>query len=317
MTGKIAGVFTTFNRCETCLECVRRLLAQERSVDLIVVVDNGSTDGTVEAVHAAFPNEERLRMVSLKGNPGNPAGIAAGMGVALEAGAEAVWILDDDSWPQAEALRHLLRVETDEHTVAGSLVLDPATGELAWPYGLVQPGARGIARQRKDLPDASAFATRGIWLGALVPRQVIEAVGLPDERLFLRGEDEEYPARIARRGYRFVCVRDSILEHPTPENLRCLRMFGRNFFYQQGLPLWKGYYMIRNQAYVRRKYGHGIPGGMLTAVGGIVLALGFAVGTDDRKAARCLTYLKAGWHGLTGRLGKRVPPPGDADNGIR
>ena len=71
-----------------------------------VVVDNGAHWDVTELA-AQFP-AATIRVVAMGGNQGSAAGFAAGMSRALEAGAEMIWLLDDDNRPQAGALATLL-----------------------------------------------------------------------------------------------------------------------------------------------------------------------------------------------------------------
>ena len=120
--------------------------------------------------------------------------------------------------------------------------------------------------------------------------------------LFIRGEDEEYPARIRQAGFRFYCVKDSIIEHPGMRH-KHLAVGGVNFFYETGVAPWKAYFLIRNHVYVRRKYtAAGKLTGLVRAAGTIVLAIMSALLYDNHKLRRVLLYSRAGWHGLLGRL---------------
>ncbi len=307
---KVAAVLATRDRKETCLRCLERLLGQSAPLFKIVVVDNASSDGTGKAIAERHGGAPALLLIESRENLGNPEGIAVAMQTALAEGADAAWILDDDSWPREDALENLLAVAGAPGWIAGSLVLEPASGNPSWPYGIPGTGPMRMAATLAELPAGASFETRGMWLGALIPRQVIEEVGLPDGRLFLRGEDEDYPARLRKAGYRFLCIRGSVLEHPSPRGLQQIRLFGRHFFYEPSLPLWKAYYMVRNQAYVRMRYGRSRLSGAMVAMGGVALAMAMAAAADDRKAARIATYARAGWHGMTGRLGKTMLPPG-------
>ena len=71
----------------------------------MVVVDNASTDGTADAVAGAHPDVQLLR---LDHNTGGAGGFAAGIAAALADDAELIWLMDDDTVPEAGALDELL-----------------------------------------------------------------------------------------------------------------------------------------------------------------------------------------------------------------
>lgn len=302
---KTAAVLATYNRKEICANCVGHLLAQSAPLAGIFIADNGSTDGTVAHLRARFPATPSLRILEMGENLGNAGGIAAAMRQALKEEAEAVWILDDDAWPRPDALETLLSAKMEDKDVPGSFVIDPVTEEPSWPYAILENGRQRIARLRAEIPAAGTFRVRGTWLGALVPRNLVEEIGLPDARLFIRGEDEEYPARLRAAGYRFFCVVESVVEHPAAGPLDRVTLLGKNFFYEPDLPLWKAYYATRNQVYVRRLYASSWIGGIFSAVGTVVLAIVFALVSDDAKMSRVKVLLQAGFDGFRERLGKR------------
>jgi rhamnopyranosyl-N-acetylglucosaminyl-diphospho-decaprenol beta-1,3/1,4-galactofuranosyltransferase len=303
----VAAVYATFNRRELALRCVEGLLNQTAPLSQIIVVDNGSTDGTA-ASFESHRNRGNVTLIPLTENIGNPGGIKVAMEHALSNGARWIWILDDDAMPHPQALEKLIAHATGEEAVFSSHVIDPETGDPSWPYLSLLKEERKLVSKKEELPEQVLFEVRGAWLGALVPRRLIEKAGLPNPGLFIRGEDEEYPARLKRAGCRFYCVKDSILEHPAAPKLIHFTLFGRHFFYEPGLPLWKAFYLVRNQTYVRREYGGGLFHGWLGAFGSALLFLLMGLVADDQPLKRLPLYLKASLDGLTGRLGKRTGP---------
>jgi len=283
-----------------CLEC---LTGQSRKLFRIVVADNNSSDGTPAEIRKQYGNDSTIDLMALPSNLGNSGGIRIAIQRALESGAEAVWILDDDSWPRPETLETLLAHYNPEQ-VFSSLVFDSTKNDLSWPYMLMNPKPH-LIDCFKNLPGEEVFEIRGAWLGALISRQIIESAGLPDERLFIRGEDEEFPLRIKKLGYRFFCVKNSLLDHPAPNKLIRLRMFNVNFFYEPKLAGWKAYYMVRNRVFIYRKYSPLWIGGVAKGLGSVALAICVALLRDDQKLKRVLLYLRAGWDGMTNQIMKR------------
>jgi GT2 family glycosyltransferase len=306
---KIAAVFSTCNRADLALACLEHLSQQTLPADRIYVADNASGDQTAAKIREQFGTRLPVQVISLEENLGNPAGIQVAMREALSQGADWVWILDDDAWPRPEALETLVRAGLNEQTVYSSLVIDPKANDLAWPYLAVRCEAPSLAMHLKDLPKGEdLFETKGAWLGALVPATIVREVGEVNPGLFIRGEDEDYPARIRAQGFRFLCVVGSVVEHPSPAKLVRFGLFGKNYFYEPRLPLWKAYYAVRNQVYVRKTYAANALTGNFFGIGSWLLSLVCCLALDDKKWARTGVHLKAGIHGLTGKLGKQVAP---------
>ena len=98
----IIAVVVTYNR----LNLLKRnigCLKQNKPVSSIVVVNNGSTDGTTE-----WLKEQTDLIVIHQSNVGGAGGFCTGMEYAYRAGADWVWCMDDDVFPRADCLDELL-----------------------------------------------------------------------------------------------------------------------------------------------------------------------------------------------------------------
>ena len=93
MSDKVCAVVVTYNRKELLRQCLHSVLQQTRPLDCILVVDNASTDGTLDLLNAEFSNVEQLKLPT---NTGGAGGFKAGMQWAYCKGYEWVWVMDDD-----------------------------------------------------------------------------------------------------------------------------------------------------------------------------------------------------------------------------
>jgi rhamnopyranosyl-N-acetylglucosaminyl-diphospho-decaprenol beta-1,3/1,4-galactofuranosyltransferase len=297
-TLRIAAVFATMNRSETALQCVKALAAQTRPPEWVVVADNASTDDSASALEALTGLPFVLNVLRLPENLGNAGAVRKAMEMSYERGADAVWILDDDSWPQPPALAAMFDKPWDARVVRHPLQIDPKTGRFTWPLQVARTdGGWQLVDAPDDLPAGDFIRTRITWTGALVPREVRETVGPVMAELFIRGEDEEYPWRIEQAGFTQEAVRSSLMDHPGPENLIRIRLFGRHFFFERGLADWKLFYKVRNMVWLKRQQS-GLCKALATA------SLYAAAVLFYEKPRRLGLILQAVWDGMTGRLGK-------------
>ena len=102
----VVAVVVTWNRHDLLLEVLSALRSQTVPVSRVVVVDNASTDGTAETLRA---QGEDVVTVTARTNTGGAGGFAIGIRRALELGCDAVWLMDDDTVPEPEALAALVR----------------------------------------------------------------------------------------------------------------------------------------------------------------------------------------------------------------
>lgn len=248
---KIAAVFASYNRRELALECVRRLRSQSRPPEMVVVADNGSTDGSVEALGEL--GWSAVRIIGTGANLGNAGAIRIAMDEAFGFGADAVWILDDDSWPRRRALESLIAGKWSPRVVRHALQVDPESGGLTWPMWVEVGGGWRLVHEAHEVPELDRCKSKASWTGALIPREVWSEVGPVQGDLFIRGEDEEYPWRIREAGYGFELVRGCILDHPGPREPVHWSFLGKHFFYERGLADWKLYYKVRNMVWLKKR----------------------------------------------------------------
>ncbi len=294
----VAAVFATMNRRATALGCIKSLALQTRPPDLVVVADNVSTDGSPEALEHLTDLPFELLVIRMTDNLGNAGGVRDAMDLAFSRQMDAVWILDDDSWPRADALAEMLSKPWNPTVVRHAIQIDPRTGRFTWPLQ-VDDGRGGwhLVESTGELPAVDFIRSRIAWTGALVPREVRETTGPVNADLFIRGEDEEYPLRIERAGFSQEAVKKAVLDHPGPDNLVRWTFFGKKLFFERDLADWKLYYKVRNMVWLK-----GSQQGGLQAIR-MALAYALAAAWIDG-VQRLPLVLEAAHDGWRGKLGK-------------
>ncbi len=242
----VGAVIVTFNRLDKLQVVLDRVVHQTTPAGWIVLVDNASTDGTAEYL-ASDPFPGRLHVISLPENTGGSGGFSTGMARALELGAEYVWLMDDDCYPELDALEQLVggyeravEVASSEITFACSLVKfrDGSAAEMnipwpAWNWGeLVAKGENLVTIRTCS------------FVSALYPRSTIERLGLPFSEYFIWFDDAAY-ALLASRIGPGVQVLDSVVSHDMAENKAV------NFTQVDDANVWKFAYGARNEASFR------------------------------------------------------------------
>jgi GT2 family glycosyltransferase len=197
-----------------CLDLVR---AQRRPPERVLVVDNASTDGTVTMMKEQYGEVDVLALPVNKGGAG---GFYEGIKRAHADGAQWLWLLDDDTMPEADALGKLL--------AASSVCLDgrPPTllaSKVSWRAGglhpmnfptlTVRPLERVIAAARCGTMPLRAST----FVSLLVHRGVIDRHGLPRKEFFLWSDDIEYTSRAIIGGEPGLFVPASAVLHDTPD----------------------------------------------------------------------------------------------------
>jgi hypothetical protein len=214
---RLAVVILNTNRRDDTLTCLASLSANTYPEISIIVLDNASTDGSVEAVQAAYPAVQILELTENKGYAGNNnAGIAA----ALEQGADWVVVLNEDTVLDPECVNRLVAVgERDpEIGIIGPLVYHhDEPGVIQSAGGTFGPGWSAVHLGQNE-PDQGQFTTprRVAWISGcciMVRREVIEQVGMLDERFFYYWEETDWCLSASEGGWKIVQVPNAKLWH--------------------------------------------------------------------------------------------------------
>ncbi len=298
----IAAIFATMNRAKVAVECLRLLSIQSQRPGKLFVTDNASSDDTAELLESASREHGMvLCLIRSAENLGNAGGIKLAMEKAFEEGFDAVWILDDDSWPEERTLQELLESGAPEDGIRTSIVLAPDSNEVSWPCEVI--GGRSHWETLGEASRVSAerlVQVRRSWLGALIPRSAYENVGPLNGDLFLRGEDEDYPRRLEKAGYRFWMAPASILRHPVAGPVVSVTLGDYKLWLEHNLQGDKLYYRIRNMLWIKRDES-GPLWSMLLAAGYLFLLL-----RSFRPLRPALqVFREAVLDAFAGRLGKR------------
>ncbi len=293
----IGAVFATMNRASTAEACVRALALQTRPPELVVVADNVSSDGTADRLEAMTDLPFQLVVIRMKENRGNAGGVEEAMELAFARGADFVWILDDDSVPRKEALQALLSVDLEPSVVRHAMQIDPKSGRLTWPMWVRCEREWSLVEELGKFSGKDWIETRASWTCAMISREVREAVGPVNGALFIRGEDEEYPWRIAQAGFTFAGVTGAVMDHPGPENIVRWSCFGKNLFMERSLADWKLYYKTRNMVWLKRQ--------QTGSLGAIAMAAAYAVAVfwidGPSRFPLVWSAVRDGWSGRLGR----------------
>ena len=242
---RAAAVVVTYNRLELLRQCVQALRNQSAACD-ILIVDNASTDGTARWL----ASQPELTCRNTGSNLGGAGGFNYGMRWAVEAGYDYVWVMDDDTLPQPDALQKLL--EADE-------VLKGSYGWLSSVVLWTDGSDCKMNRQKLKKSGHEYFpllqyglvqAEQATFVSLFLRAETICRFGLPIKEFFIWGDDIEFTRRIAIRGGlpSFVAGCSQVV-HATKNNV------GSNVALDDTARIGRYFYAFRNEAYLYRQEG--------------------------------------------------------------
>jgi rhamnopyranosyl-N-acetylglucosaminyl-diphospho-decaprenol beta-1,3/1,4-galactofuranosyltransferase len=247
----VAAVIVTRHRPELLRKSLRAVAEQARPVDVVVVVDNGA-DAVTEAVVRECPVETVY--VPSQANLGGAGGFALGLLTALARGADWVWCADDDGRPGGPDVLSVLLEEAQRRDLAE---ISPAVVDEADPRRLAFPLRRGLRWRRSVAdfaPDEFLPSYASLFNGALFRADAFWAIGVPDLRLFIRGDETEIHRRLGRSGLRFgTTMRVSYLHPQGGEEF--LPILGGRLSAQYPNDDVKRFFVYRNRGYLMAQPG--------------------------------------------------------------
>lgn len=199
---RVSVVVITHNRCKELDRTLCRL-AEMPEKPRVIVVDNASSDGTVDMVRSCHPGVTLL-------TPGTNLGaVGRNLGVHLSL-TPYVAFCDDDTWYDPGALRHaadLLDAHPTLAVVTGSILVEPE--------GRLDDICREMAQSPLDrTPGIPGHPLLSFLAGvSIVRREAFLAAGGFSSRLWLGGEEELLASDIARAGWHMSYVPDVVAHH--------------------------------------------------------------------------------------------------------
>jgi GT2 family glycosyltransferase len=302
----VASVTVAYNAARLLPQQIDALLRQTRPLQEIIVVDNGSDDGTSAMLRQQYP---QVRVLTMAGNLGMAGAWAAGLAyAALEKGHDWTWTFDDDSVPNKDSLELLLEGwrslngSPGEVGILAPLPVHRETGTsyppLLWRDGFVKPSADLLRRP-------IWFADLVITSGFMVRREVVEKVGLPRADFFMDFFDFEYCLRARSHGYKIAVITGAQLGHEIGK-ARQVHLAGWSRLWRDYAP-WREYYVSRNITYAawwlypNRRTKRFVVCHLLRHAAGVLLFGSYKLAGLKRMA-------QGFWDGRQARLGIRFRP---------
>jgi rhamnopyranosyl-N-acetylglucosaminyl-diphospho-decaprenol beta-1,3/1,4-galactofuranosyltransferase len=208
---RVAAVIVTHKRVELLRASLEQVVGQTHPVDWVVVVDNGCEED-VEKLVTELAGERAVYLPS-RTNLGGAGGFAYGFLTALALGADAIWCADDDGRPADE---HVLATLIDVAATHRLHEVSPVVCNIDDPGQLAFPLRQGLTWKRRldELEGDFVPGIASLFNGALISARAMEIIGVPDYRLFIRGDEVEYHRRLVRSGLNFGTALTTAYLHP-------------------------------------------------------------------------------------------------------
>lgn len=246
---RVLAAVVTHNRRDLLSRCLDHIEAQSRASEGLVVINNSSTDGTLAMLEA------RCVPVITQANVGSAGGWHRAIEHALEHDYDAIWLMDDDGFPDPQALALLIDAWSSDMVCASSVVVrEDCTDRFVFPFPVLSKGTKipkiwAFPRKISTLLDLEPMAPNGtypfahLFNGALISLTAVRRIGNVNRGFFMFGEEVDYFYRLRSAGQ--VC---SVLEarHYHPDVT------------QRPLGTAKVYFYIKNSLILNARYHNAV-----------------------------------------------------------
>jgi len=212
-------IVLNYNSRQDTLDCLHSLEHLTYPNAEVILVDNGSTDGTVEAVRAAYPD---MMVIDTGKNLGFTGGNNVGIQFALEHGADYIMLLNNDTIVAPDMIDLMIEAMEADPTigVTGPMIYYYDSPDTIWSAGGSIDWARGMTSmiglneedkgQFGEAPQMVDFVT---GCAMLARREVWEQAGLLDDKFFMYYEETEWCVRASRAGYGIAFIPNAMMWH--------------------------------------------------------------------------------------------------------
>lgn len=220
MEKKISVILVNYNGKEYNDKCIASILDSTISHQIqIVVVDNASTDDSLELLKENWGCHERVKILSLDRNYGFSKANNEGIRLAMKQGMEYFLLLNNDTEIEPDTIERMLSCQQEKKAIVVPKVLYADKRDTIWCAGgnfspivrkSIQRGLNQIDKGQFHISEECQFAN---GCALLLSKEIINKIGFLDERFFLYYEDTEYSMRAAENGIKIWYCAEAVVYH--------------------------------------------------------------------------------------------------------
>lgn len=220
---KILAIIITYNRPDLLLRCIKFINNQTRVPNDILVINNGSTDNTETLLI-----NNNIQFIT-QNNVGSAGGWFTGINYALNNNFDAVWMMDDDGYPDINSLKILENsISNDDNVCCSSMVVDEKnTNNFIFPLPILNvykfPKIFGFKRKIYTLDELKKYSSdttypyAQLFNGALISTKALTRIGNINKNYFIFGEETDFFYRLKKIG-NVISVNNALHFHPNVKN---------------------------------------------------------------------------------------------------
>lgn len=220
MEKEISIILVNYNGKEYNDQCIASILNSTVADRIqIVVVDNASTDGSLEVLGSRFADDERVHLIALDKNYGFSKANNEGIRWSMGQGIEYFLLLNNDTEVEPYMVEKMLDCHLQTQGIVVPKVLYANRKDTIWCAGgdftpiIRKAVQRGLNQKDEGQFDGSGKCGFANGCAMLLSKEIVDKVGLLDERFFLYYEDTEYSMRALAQDVPIWYCADAVVYH--------------------------------------------------------------------------------------------------------
>ncbi len=239
---QVTAIVVTFNRAKELERCIRAVMKQSYKIQNLVIVNNASTDNTLDTLKDIFEtdistslnrtifvrevNDIKVYIYNFSENTGGSGGFSKGMEIShKELASDYYWMMDDDGYPTSDCLSILMKsIDNYDYVMPVSINVDK-NDELSWPVRKKNGVKTVIYKELRDSwGNVMNFVTP--FNGVLLSKRCVDTVGYINKDFFIWGDEYEHWWRCKENNINPVTIMDALFYHPAAKLPLVLICFG-------------------------------------------------------------------------------------------
>jgi len=228
-------IILNWNGKSDTIECLSSLALQSDLSFELVVVDNGSTDGSKESILRLFPH---IHWIQNNKNEGFARGNNIGIDYALKNGATGVFLLNNDTTVDKNCICELKKtIHLNPQTLIGCQVINYYDRQILDHLGgqwNSQKGVFDLVGLKAPTSSFSSHSTLCDYVSGcslFIPKEVIEKIGYLDERFFLIWEEADFCMRAKNHGFKAIAFSNLKIYHKVSQSFKSKKH--HHYFYSR------------------------------------------------------------------------------------
>lgn len=213
----VAIILVNFNNKNDTKECIESLFKESYKNKIIIVVDNGSQDGSIAELKEHFQGQ--VVFIENQDNLGFSCANNQGIELALRENAEYIMLLNNDTVVEKDFINPMIEVAQRNNCIVSPKIpyydnkniLWSCGGEFRWKKGTTHN--RGINEADNGQFDEEREVDFASGCCLFIPREILKQVGMLSDEYFLYYEDTDYCLKAKDAGYKIVYTSKAVVYH--------------------------------------------------------------------------------------------------------